>query len=155
MTEANTFDAVVNVTSVDGDTVKFDTSPALTKEQLQNVVMWDGRGRVGRLRHRYRGQGRCGGELHDHQGRCGIAERRGDQQGRRPDDGHLGQLEVKETLVKTTNIDAGAAALAAVGLLGAGLSGCSGSVKVETKSTPPASAADLQKDSATGCPRRG
>lgn len=38
MTEANTFDAVVNVTSVDGDTVKFDTSPALTKEQLQNVV---------------------------------------------------------------------------------------------------------------------
>lgn len=34
----------------------------------------------------------------------------------------------------------------AVGLLGAGLSGCSGSVKVETKSTPSVSAADLQKD---------
>lgn len=48
--------------------------------------------------------------------------------------------------MKTTNIAAGAAALAAVGLLGAGLSGCSGSVKVETKSTPSVSAADLQKD---------
>lgn len=48
--------------------------------------------------------------------------------------------------MKTTKIAAGAAALAAVGLLGAGLSGCSGSVKVETKSTPSVSATDLQKD---------
>ena len=48
--------------------------------------------------------------------------------------------------MKTTRIAAGVATLAAVGLLGAGLSGCSGSVKVETKSTPSVSAADLQKD---------
>lgn len=48
-------------------------------------------------------------------------------------------------MAKTTTIAAGTAALAAVGLLGAGLSGCSGSVKVG--STPPSvSAADLQKN---------
>lgn len=45
-----------------------------------------------------------------------------------------------------TTLAAGAAALTALGLLGAGLSGCSGEVKVETKSTPSVGAADLQKD---------
>lgn len=48
--------------------------------------------------------------------------------------------------MKTTHIAAGAAALAAVGLLSAGLAGCSGEVKVESKSTPSVSAADLQKN---------
>ncbi len=48
--------------------------------------------------------------------------------------------------MKTTNIAAGAAALAALGLLGTGLSGCSGSVKVETKTAPSVSGADLQQD---------
>lgn len=48
--------------------------------------------------------------------------------------------------MKATNIAAGTAALAALGLLGAGLSGCSGSVKVETNSTPSVSGADLQTD---------
>lgn len=48
--------------------------------------------------------------------------------------------------MNTTRIAAGAAALTAFGLLGGGLTGCSGSVKVETKSTPSASASDLQKD---------
>lgn len=46
----------------------------------------------------------------------------------------------------TTRIVAGAAAITAFGLLGGGLTGCSGSVKVETKSTPSASASTLQKD---------
>ncbi|HOB48613.1 MAG TPA: DUF4333 domain-containing protein [Mycobacterium sp.] len=48
--------------------------------------------------------------------------------------------------MKTTNLAACAAALAAFGLLGAGLTGCSGSVEVKTGKTPSASAADLQKD---------
>ena len=47
-------------------------------------------------------------------------------------------------MTQTTRIAAGTAAIAAIGLLGAGLSGCSGSAKVETKSTPSVSAADLQ-----------
>lgn len=49
-------------------------------------------------------------------------------------------------MAKTTTIAAGTAALAAVALLGAGLTGCSGSVSVGTKSTPSVSAADLQKN---------
>lgn len=44
----------------------------------------------------------------------------------------------------TTRIAGGAAVLAAAGLLGTGLTGCSGSVKVETKTTPSVSATDLQ-----------
>lgn len=48
--------------------------------------------------------------------------------------------------MKRTNLAAGAAALAAAALLGAGLSGCSGEVKVETNSTPSVSATDLQKN---------
>ena len=48
-------------------------------------------------------------------------------------------------MAKTTTIAAGTAALAAVGLLGAGLSGCSGSVKVGS-TAPSVSAADLQKN---------
>lgn len=46
----------------------------------------------------------------------------------------------------TTNFTAGAAALAAFGLLGAGLTGCSGSFSVGTKSTPAVSGPDLQKE---------
>lgn len=46
----------------------------------------------------------------------------------------------------TTNLAAGAAALAAVGLLGAGLTGCSGSFKVETGSTPAVSKSSLQQE---------
>lgn len=49
-------------------------------------------------------------------------------------------------MTQTTRIAAGTAAIAAIGLLGAGLSGCSGSAKVETKSTPSVSAADLQSN---------
>ena len=48
--------------------------------------------------------------------------------------------------MKMTKLAAGAAALAAVGLLGAGLTGCSGSVKVETNSKPAVSGSDLQKE---------
>jgi hypothetical protein len=48
-------------------------------------------------------------------------------------------------MAKTITIAAGAAALAVVGLLGAGLSGCSGSVKVGS-TAPSVSAADLQKN---------
>ena len=38
MSEANTFDAVVNVTKVDGTTVTYDAAPQLTKDQLEKVV---------------------------------------------------------------------------------------------------------------------
>jgi hypothetical protein len=48
-------------------------------------------------------------------------------------------------MAKTTTIAAGTAALAAVGLLSAGLSGCSGSAKVGS-TAPSVSAADLQKN---------
>ena len=49
-------------------------------------------------------------------------------------------------MAKTRTIAARAAVLAAAGLLGGGLAACSGSMKVETSSTPAVSAADLQKD---------
>lgn len=49
-------------------------------------------------------------------------------------------------MAKTSTIASGTAALAAVALLGAGLTGCSGSVKVGTTSAPSVSAADLQKN---------
>lgn len=48
--------------------------------------------------------------------------------------------------MRRTRITSGGAALAAIGLLSAGVSGCSGSVKVETTNTPSVSSADLQKD---------
>lgn len=38
MSEANTFDAVLNVTKVDGDTVSYDAAPQLNSAQLENVV---------------------------------------------------------------------------------------------------------------------
>jgi len=47
-------------------------------------------------------------------------------------------------VVRNNKIAAGAVALAMAGLLGSGLSACSGSMKVESKAT--VSAADLQKD---------
>ena len=49
-------------------------------------------------------------------------------------------------MLTTKKIAAGASLLTAAGLLAGGLTGCSGSMKVETHSTPAVSAADLQKD---------
>lgn len=97
MTEANfTFDAVVNVTSVDGDAVKFDTSPALTKEQLQNVVK--GMAEAESVACDTGIEGKVGAVAN-----CTITKDGAESQNvvgiskvRRPDDGHLGQLEVKE-----------------------------------------------------------
>lgn len=48
--------------------------------------------------------------------------------------------------MRATRIAAGAAAVAVAALLGAGLTGCSGSAKVETSSTPSVSASALEGD---------
>ena len=49
-------------------------------------------------------------------------------------------------MLKTNKVAAGAMVLAAAGLLAGGLTACSGSMKIETHSTPAVSSADLQKD---------